>query len=408
MPKISYVYRNRIFMKKVFLIITLLLSLCLTKLYSQSGNDTLIYLITCGPGTETYSIYGHSALRIVLAEKKSDLVYNWGVFDFDTPNFAWKFAKGRLDYLLAVEPIQDFLREYVYEKRYVESQKINLTPDETAKLVSLINENLKPENLKYRYDFYYDDCSTRIRDLIEKAVGEKLLYPPATGGKSPTFREMVGKYQEPYPWLKFGIDLLLGSPSDKMTSYRERMFLPIPMQQELSEAVVNRDGKMTPLIQNPEMILDFDLPVIKKTYLMTPAFVFTIVLILVLIFSSLVKSMRLIRWFDISFFAVFSILAGMMIFFNFFTDHHQLRMNLNMLWLNPFIILCLILIMLDKDGFFWFRLLFYILVGFLAIHFVLPQSFSIANLPLLLILIIRSSVRAGFEWNPLSMHLTKL
>ncbi len=111
---------------------------------------------------------------------------------------------------LAVEPMQNFLQVYFYEKRYVQSQKINLTPAETAKLVALINENLKPENVRYRYDFFYDDCSTRIRDLIEKAVGDKLLYPPATGGKSPTFREMVGKYQEPFPWLKFGIDLLLG------------------------------------------------------------------------------------------------------------------------------------------------------------------------------------------------------
>lgn len=395
-------------MKKVFLIITVLLSLYYPKLCSQTGNDTLIYLITCGSGTETYSIYGHSALRIVLPEKKSDLVYNWGVFDFDTPNFAWKFAKGRLDYMLAVEPMQSFLKEYIYEKRYVISQKINLTAAETAKLVSLINENLKPENVRYRYDFYYDDCSTRIRDLIEKAVGEKLLYPPATGGKSPTFRQMVGEYQAPFPWLKFGIDLLLGSPSDKMTSYRERMFLPIPLQKELSETVVNRDGKMTPLVQNPDMILDFDPPVIKKRYLLTPEFVFTIVLILVLIFSSLVKNMRIIRWFDVSLFAVFSVLAGMMIFFNFFTDHHQLRMNLNFLWLNPIIILCLVLIVINKEGLIWFRLLFYILAVFIVIQFVLPQAFSIANLPLILILIIRSSVRSGFEWNPLSMHLTKL
>ena len=167
-------------------------------LCSQSGNDTLVYLLTCGTGTETYSIYGHSALRIVFNEKKRDWVYNWGVFDFDTPNFAWKFAKGRLDYMLAVEPMQSFLQVYFYEKRYVQSQRLNLTPAETAKLIALINENLKPENIKYRYDFFYDDCSTRIRDLIEKAVGEKLLYPPDTGGKSPTFRDMVGKYQDPF------------------------------------------------------------------------------------------------------------------------------------------------------------------------------------------------------------------
>ena len=93
----------------------------------RSGNDTLVSLVTCGTGTETYSIYGHSALRIIYAEEKLDLVYNWGVFDFETPNFAWKFAKGRLDYMLAVETMKSFLQAYFYEKRYVQSQKLNLS-----------------------------------------------------------------------------------------------------------------------------------------------------------------------------------------------------------------------------------------------------------------------------------------
>ncbi len=99
-------------MKKAFLLITVLMSIGVHNTCSQAGNDTLVYLLTCGAGTETYSIYGHSALRIVFPEKKQDLVYNWGVFDFETPNFAWKFAKGRLDYMLAVEPMQSFLQTY--------------------------------------------------------------------------------------------------------------------------------------------------------------------------------------------------------------------------------------------------------------------------------------------------------
>ena len=179
-------------MKKVLLILSILLSLNVHNICSQSGNDTLVYLLTCGTGTETYSIYGHSAIRVIYPEKNLDLVYNWGVFDFETPNFAWKFAKGRLDYMLSVESMQSFIQAYFYEKRYVQSQKLNLTNSEISKLISLINENLKPENIKYRYDFFYDDCSTRIRDLIEKSVGEKVLYPPEARGKSPTFRDMVG------------------------------------------------------------------------------------------------------------------------------------------------------------------------------------------------------------------------
>jgi hypothetical protein len=402
-PKISYVYKKRISMKKTFLLITFLLSISVHNLCSQARNDTLVYLLTCGTGTETYSIYGHSALRIVFTEKKRDLVYNWGVFDFETPNFAWKFAKGRLDYMLAVEPMQSFLQTYFHEKRYVQSQRLNINPVETAKLIGLINENLKPGNIKYRYDFFYDDCSTRIRDLIEKAVGEKFLYPPDTGEKSPSFRDMVGKYQDPFPWLKFGIDLIMGSTSDKAALYRDRMFLPIDLQKELSESVINRDGKMIPLLQNPEVILDFDPPRIDKRLLSMPAFVFTALLIAVLIISALIKNRKFIKWFDQTIFFVFALLAIMMIFFNFFTDHQQMRWNLNIIWLNPFIIICLIFIIVNKEGVIWFRLLFYTLAAFLIIHLVLPQSFNIAIIPLVLILLIRSSVRSGFEWNPLSL-----
>jgi hypothetical protein len=299
--------------------------------------------------------------------------------------------------------MQSFLQIYYFEKRYVQSQKLNLSAVETAKFIALINENLKPENIKYRYDFFYDDCSTRIRDIIEKAVGEKLLYPPVTGEKPPSFREMVGKYQDPFPWLKFGIDLIMGSTSDKEASFRDRMFLPIDLQKELSEAVINRDGKMIPLLKNPDLILDFDPPVIKQSVLLLPAFVFTTALILFMIMSAMIKARKIIKWFDLAIFAIFSVLAGMMIFFNFFTDHVQMQWNLNIVWLNPVIIICLILIILGKEGTFWFRLLFYILAAFLILHFMLPQSFNIGILPLVLILLIRSSVRAGFEWNPLTL-----
>jgi len=186
--------------------------------------DTTFHLITCGPGTETYSVYGHSALLIVY--NKTDSVYNWGMFDFDRPNFAWNFAKGRLNYWLGSEPFSKFLRSYFYEERYVISQKIDLEADEKKMIMDLIHVNLLPENYEYRYDFFYDDCSTRIRDLLEKAIGKDLIYPPDDTDDRPTFREMTGKYQKVYPWLQFGIDLIMGSPGDLEADFRERMFLP--------------------------------------------------------------------------------------------------------------------------------------------------------------------------------------
>ena len=390
-------------MKKVVVIITFLVIACQQTIFSQSESDTLVYLITCGPGTETYSIYGHSALRIVIPEKNSDLVYNWGVFDFSTPNFTWKFAKGRLDYMLGVEPLDRFLQTYLFEERFVYSQKINLDKVETKRLISQINENLKPENISYRYDFFYDDCSTRIRDMLEKAIGEKLLYPPPENGKDPTFRDMVGKYQNPFPWLKFGIDLIMGSPGDKKATFRDRMFLPVDMQNELVDTRINRDGKMIPLLQNPETILDFNQPVIRSAIFSTPVFIFTLLLIIIVIVSGLFKSKNANRLLDIIVYLLFSIFSLLMIFFNFFTNHEQMRWNLNIIWLNPVIIFCLVALILNKTGVFLFRTLFVISVSFGVLSLILPQDFNSATAPLVFILIIRSSVRAEFEWNPLSL-----
>jgi len=390
-------------MKKILSTLLFFLALNLPATLSQSASDTTVYLITCGPGTETYSIYGHSALRIVIPDEKSDIVYNWGVFDFDTPNFAWKFAKGRLNYMLSPEAPQRFLKTYFYEQRYVYSQLINLNSEEKSALMALINENLKPENLNYRYDFFYDDCSTRIRDLLEKAIGEKLLYPPGEIKDPPTFREMVGKYQHLYPWLNFGIDLIMGSPGDKKTIFRDRMFLPIDLKDALSEAVVNRDGKMTPLVQNPELILDFQAPSVSPAFITSPASVFTIILIVVIVLSAITKDKKSNRLLDITLFLIFSILALLMIFFNLFTDHAQMKWNLNIIWLNPFILVCLGSLLLNKNWHVWFRIVFYISAAFIIIHLFLPQEFNIAFFPLLLTLLIRSSVRAGFDWNPLSL-----
>jgi hypothetical protein len=391
-------------MKKMLSIISFLFLIYYQGIFSQSGTDTEVYLLTCGPGTETYSIYGHSAIRIVIPEKSADIVYNWGVFDFSTPNFAWKFAKGRLDYMIGAGSLQSFLQIYLFEQRFVYSQRINLDANETEHLMTLINENLKPENINYRYDFFYDDCSTRIRDLLEKSIGEKLLYPPVESGETPTFRDMVGKYQNPYPWLKFGVDLIMGSYSDINASSRDRMFLPIDLKNELSETVINRNSKMIPLLQDPEFILDFDPPVIRQKFFISPVFVFTLLLIIVIIFSALFKSKKINNLTDIFIYSVFSILALLMIFFNFFTDHQQMKWNLNIIWLNPVIIICLIALIMNRTASVWFRIAFFISGAFLVIQLFLPQEFNTAFFPLVLILLIRSSVRAGFEWNPLSLR----
>jgi hypothetical protein len=378
----------------VFLIVTLsILNPAAT--YSAGNNHTRVYLLTCGPGSETYSIYGHSALRIV--NHDSDVVYNWGVFDFDTPNFAWKFAKGRLDYMLDSQNLPRFLAAYNYEKRYVVQQLINLDSAETEKLVSLIAENMKPENIRYKYDFFYDDCSTRIRDLLEKVVTGGLVYPPDPKDK-PTFRNLTDRYQENYLWLKLGIDLIMGSPGEKKAAQRDRLFLPVDMQEVLSQTLVHRDGKLVPLLMSPVTLLDFPSVEIKPGIISSPATVATLLMIIVIIATLLVQNRITNKMLDLFIYSVYSLLAILILFFNFFTDHQQMRWNLNIIWLSPVIVICLFGIVFNKDWKIWFRAMTAMLALFLVIQFLLPQEFNLAFTPLALLLLARSARRAGFSW----------
>lgn len=389
-------------MRKIIIILVFIFGSGIKVVFSQTIPDVTVQLLTIGPGTATYSIYGHSALRIIIPEKGTDLVYNWGVFDFSTKHFVWKFAKGRLNYALDADTYDRFLQAYFLEQRWVKAQKINLEPNEINRLFELINENLKPENRTYRYDFFYDDCSTRIRDLLEKAIGEKLLYPPENLKNDMTFRDKVGEYQRPYPWLNLGIDLLMGSPGDKKASVRDRMFLPLDLQKGLSDLVVNRQGKMIPLLQNPETVLDFEEPRISNSFFTSPLFVFSLILILIIIFTAWCRTKTPNRVLDIVVFSVFSVLSLLMIFFNFFTDHLEMKRNLNIIWLNPFIIMCLVSILLKKEWQIWFRIVFFLALITFGIMLAFPNAFNNAFIPLLLLLVLRSSSRAGFSWNPLS------
>lgn len=397
-------------MKRNLLLIILLFFILYPKTAGQDSTRVEVYLLTCGPGTETYSIYGHSALRIVIPEKHFDTVYNWGVFDFSTSNFAFKFAIGRLDYMLGVFSYRSFLEEYISEKRWVVSQKVILEGNETGQIISLITENLKPENIKYRYDFFYDNCSTRIRDIFEKVYGSNLLYLPEEPKKDrPTFRELIGQYQKGYPWLNFGIDMLIGSPAEKKAVLRQKMFLPLELKDGLSTATVRRGSNISPLLRNPEVVLNYPTPRTTEKLLISPLSVFSLVLIIIIILTALFRKPASNRILDLSLFAVFSVLAALMIFFNFIADHQQTKWNLNIIWLNPFIFCCLASLIANKNWQTFFRLTFVIAVAFLALVVILPQHFNDGSYPLIIILILRSSVRSGFSWNPLNLpHLTQL
>lgn len=371
--------------------------------FTQSPSDTTFYLITCGPGTETYSIYGHSALRMTIPDRGIDLSYNWGVFDFDTPNFGLRFARGNLEYMLDADNYASFLRIYEYEKRWVKSQVINLSSSEKRKLAELIAENLKPENIKYRYDFLYDNCATRIRDILEKATDGKIIYSPSDRKDAPTFRFLTGTYQQQYPWLNFGINLLLGTPCDKKAEDRDKMFLPLELQGELTEATIMRGGRMIPVLQNPVTVLNYKTTVNKPGFLTQPFLIFSLICIGIIIFSAMVREGKAVKFIDVVIFSIFSLLSILLVFTNFFSLHQQLKYNLSILWISPLIPVCLTAVILGREWYSWFRIVFMLCVMSFIIQLLFPMAGNGAFIPLTFILMIRSSVRAGFSWNPLSL-----
>ncbi|NLD64589.1 MAG: DUF4105 domain-containing protein, partial [Bacteroidales bacterium] len=236
-------------------ILTLLAALLMSAgVNAQRPDSAEVYMITCAPGDASYSIYGHTALRITVRGTGFDMAYNWGIFDFETPNFVYRFAKGKLDYLLGAYPYERFLEEYIAEGRSVWSQKLNLTTAEKERLFDLINENLKPENRKYRYDFFFDNCATRVRDIVFEAVSDSLILPVREEEKS--FRQLIDPYQKVLPWLDFGADMLLGLQSDKKATLSDEMFLPIFLRDNFAGIMITRDNVSEPLAGPAETVVD--------------------------------------------------------------------------------------------------------------------------------------------------------
>jgi hypothetical protein len=257
---------------------------------------------------------------------------------------------------------------------------------------------MKPENKFYLYNFFYDNCSSRVRDIIEKTIGERLLYPNEVIKDQPSFRGMINKAQKPMPWLTLGTDLLIGSSGDNKAGFIDQMFLPEDLMKNLSLTKIKDTEKIMPLLQKPETVLNFNSDTLDNRILLSPLFIFCILLIIILILSIFIKQRKSIDYIDIFLFFIFSILSIFMVFFNFFTDHQAMKMNLNILWLNPFLIIAFITLFTKNKNPIWFRILVLTSSGFLFSVAIIPQSINLAFIPIILILILRSIARSNFRF----------
>ena len=218
-----------------------------------------ISLLTCASGGEIYSLFGHTAIRYENFTRNIDAVFNYGMFNFNAPNFILRFALGETDYQLGATNYEHFVAEYNYLGRDVWQQTLNLTPDEKEHLFNLLQENYRPENREYRYNFFYDNCATRPRDQIEKAIDGSLQYADnmTDNNTGVSFRDLLHKYSEGHPWSRFGMDMCMGSEADKPINRRLMMFVPFYVQEYFNTAqIIDKEGKARPLISSEEKIVE--------------------------------------------------------------------------------------------------------------------------------------------------------
>ncbi|MBO4315243.1 MAG: DUF4105 domain-containing protein [Prevotella sp.] len=292
-----------------------------------------ISLLTCGPGNESYSYYGHTAIRIHDKHDQRDVVVNYGMFSFEQEHFVWRFIFGLTDYQMGMVSFADFMKEYEKENRWVQEQLLNLTPKEKEDIVMAILENSLPENVVYRYNIFYDNCTTRARDMIVKHLKGKVKYTDIDRGE-PTYRQLVHQWTAYHPWTCFGNDLLLGVKADTKTTQEEQQFLPVNLYEDFTKAVViGADRKQRPLVAS-EMILIPEMGITPSTGITPKACLWTLALLLVVLTLVELYLKKDYWWVDAMLFLVLG-LAGVILTAMIFSQHPTVRLNLQILMLNP-------------------------------------------------------------------------
>ena len=384
-------------MKRFSLITILLLSIITLKAQQILISDSaIISLITCSPGEEVYSKFGHTAIRINDSKQGVDLVFNYGIFSFETENFYYKFIKGQTDYQLGIYDTRYFLPEYAQRNSIVWEQILNLTIVEKRNLINLLLKNYEPENRTYRYNFVFDNCSTRPRDKIIAALQGYIRFQPTNEIKS--FRQWVGVYVGTDTWLKFGIDIVFGMDADQPATTSESMFLPENLMIEFQTAHIhNSNGQIRKLVTEKKVLVNKnDSTVTSESWLFKPTSITLIILILGILLTiwDIKERKRHFKFFDTIILALTGI-GGVIAFYLMFISIHPLvKSNLNLLWLNPINLVLALLIWIKplRVALFYYQILnIALLVGALLAFALSTQAFNIAAFPLIVLLLMRST-----------------
>jgi len=374
------------------------LILCSTVLRAQINlsPQAEVSLLTCGPGSALYASFGHTAIRVYDPIHNLDEVYNYGTFDFDTPNFYLKFVRGKLNYMVDVESFDRFQYVYTYLQRFVISQVLDLSYTQKQDFYTYLYINQLPENRYYLYDYFYNNCSTQPRDVILEVLGDSLRIDQLHEPQDTSLRALTDLYLTHIPWADFGIDLILGKTIDTPSSLYEQTFLPDYLMKMVDKAQVNRSGDYIPLVKYKQTLIPGGyLTPYKGVF--TPDIIGWVIFVLLAVLSVIgyrYKASQ--KWVDVVLFFLMGLAGILMLMVWFGTDHTAAGQNLNILWALPTHAVVAFLLIFNSQAKF---LATYFMIGgiwtfcFLFLQYLIPQDFHTAIFPLALALTLRSFYR---------------
>lgn len=352
-------------------------------------DDIQISILTCSPGEEIYTLFGHTAIRVQIPSRYIDDVYNYGLFNFNSYNFAFRFALGETDYQLGSEPFESFLYEYQYFKRDVWEQSLNLTYSQKLKVIEALNINILPENATYRYNFFYDNCATRPLQIITNCV-ESLQLPDSLYNYPLSYRDIIDKYSKQSLWSRFGMNLCIGSSADTPINIQQLTFAPLELMQILELTSIDKIKATSGV----DEILQFDKNSDATPFLYSPIFIFSILLFAVVGISVWeIKKKQSLYLINGVLFSIYGVVGCVLLFLVLFSEHPTVSPNYLLILFHPIhLIWAPILIFREykEKKIYYHYINLCVLTLFILFYWAIPQRFEFAILPLASCLLIRS------------------
>ena len=376
--------------KHIFIILFFLIGKNLLAQVPTLSEKSQISLITCASGDEIYTAFGHSAFRVQDTVLGIDVVYNYGTFDFNQPNFYLNFTKGRMIYSLSRRSFEDFLFEYESEKRWVKEQILDLTLEQRNALLEFFEENYLPQNRDYLYDPLLNNCSSITGTILKDQYGDALVFDDSYLEQQFTFRQLVRQFLNINSWSMFGIDLAFGSPVDRKATVQEHMFLPYYAMEQMKHTTLN--GK--PIVKRERTILDYSEHADRNFFPLTPLFW----LLLLLAFTGVItyfdyQHKTRSRWLDFSLLFVTGVAGTLLFLLWVATDHTSTPNNFNVLWAFPANAVVAFLFAFPEKLPTWTTKYLYVILGLMALTLILwifkVQIFSPVLIPMFITLCIR-------------------